>query len=57
MLTTRASALGRNMDMQTDQGPMLLFSSPFPSFSVTGRALSDQTGSFSLVPKNELHAS
>ena len=25
--------------------------------SVTGRALSDQTGSFSLVPKSELHAS
>ena len=23
--------------------------------SVTGRALSDHTGSFSLVPKNELH--
>ena len=28
-----------------------------PSLSVTGRALSDQKGSFSLVPKNELHAS
>ena len=39
------------------QGPMLFFPSPFPSLSVTGRALSDQTGSFSFVPKNELHAS
>ena len=40
------------------QGPMLFFPSPFPTFSVTGRgALSDQTGSCSLVPKNELHAS
>ena len=29
---------------------------PFPSFSVTGRTLSDQEGSFSLVPKIELHA-
>ena len=34
-----------------------LLNSPFPSFRVTGRALSDLTGSFSLVPKNELHAS
>ena len=41
----RASVLGRNMEP-----------SPFPSFLVTGRA-SDQTGSCSLVPKNELHAS
>ena len=38
------------------QGPMLLFSSPFLSFSVTVRALSDVTLSFSPVPKNELHA-
>ena len=27
-----------------------------PSFLVTGRALSDYTGSFSLVPKIELHS-
>ena len=33
------------------QGLMLFFTSPFPSFSVTGRALSDQKGSCSLVPK------
>ena len=33
---------------------MLIFPSPFPFLSVTGRALSDQPGSFSLVPKNEL---
>ena len=39
------------------QGLMLFFPSPFLSFLVTGRALSDQTGSCSLVPKNELHAS
>ena len=39
------------------QGPMLIFPPPFPSLSVTGRALFDQTGSFYLVPKNELHAS
>ena len=39
------------------QGPMLIFPSPFPSLSVTGRTLSDQTKTFSLVPKNELHAS
>ena len=38
-------------------GPMLLFPSPFPSFPVTGRALSDQTVSFSLVPQNELRTS
>ena len=39
------------------QVPMLLFPSPFPSLSVTGRALSDQTGNISLVPRNELHVS
>ena len=38
------------------QGQMLFFPSQFPSFTVTGRALSDETGSCSLVPKNKLHA-
>ena len=38
-------------------GPMLIFPSPFLSLSVTGRTLFDQVVSFSLVPKNELHAS
>ena len=33
------------------------FPSRFPSFLVTGRTLSDQIGNYSLVPKNELHAS
>ena len=37
-------------------GPMLIFPSPFPFLSVTGRTPSDQPGSFSLVPKSELHA-
>ena len=32
-------------------GTMLIFPSPFPSLLVTGRTLSDQPGSFSLVPK------
>ena len=36
------------------RGLMLHFPSPFPSFLVTGKALSDETGSFSLVPKTEL---
>ena len=39
------------------RGLMPIFPLPFPSLSVTGRTLSDQTGSYSLVPKNELHAS
>ena len=39
------------------QRQMLFFPSQFPSFTVTGRALSDETGSCSLVPKNELHVS
>ena len=39
------------------QGLLLFFPSPIPSLSVTGRALSDKTGSFSLVTKIELHAS
>ena len=34
----------------------VIFPLPFPSLLVTGRTLSDQTGSFSLVPKIELHA-
>ena len=37
-------------------GQMLIFPFPFPSFSVTGRAPSDQVSSFSLVLENELHA-
>ena len=35
---------------------MLIFPLPFPSLLVTVRTLSDQTGSFSLVPKIEVHA-
>ena len=46
-----ASVLGWNMDTQG------IFPSPFPSFLVTGRTLSDLVGSFSLVSKNELHPS
>ena len=37
-------------------GPMLIFPFPFPPLSVKGSTLSDQVGSFSLVPKIELHA-
>ena len=36
--------------------PMLFFPSPNPSFVVTGTALSNLGGNYSLVPKNELYA-
>ena len=36
---------------------MPIFPFPFPSLLVTGRTLSHQTGSSSLVPKTKLHAS
>ena len=39
------------------RGLMPIFPLPFLSLLVTGRTLSDQAGSYCLVPKNELHAS